>query len=160
MVKPRESTSIRNSLLPCLFYGCTSVSITFFNKAVFSVYKFNFPGILTLFQILFCISALSVAHAAEWYASSHRASTRNRAQQRADDATATATTVTATTAPRPGRTALPLHPDVFHASQIHGAVRASRRDNTAVTPRKAADLAISRRDALRRSTCRRDRPCN
>lgn len=68
MVKPKESSSIRKSLLICLFYGCTSVSITFFNKAVFSVYQFHFPGILTLLQILFCITALSFAHATKWYA--------------------------------------------------------------------------------------------
>lgn len=57
-----RETSMRKSLLVCAFYGCTSVSITFFNKAVFSVYKFHFPCLLTLMQIFFCIFALCSAH--------------------------------------------------------------------------------------------------
>lgn len=61
-----RETSMRKSLAICAFYGCTSVSITFFNKAVFSVYQFQFPCLLTLLQILFCIAALSTANLVKW----------------------------------------------------------------------------------------------
>lgn len=59
-----QSPSVGRSLAICLLYGSTSVSITFFNKAVFSVYKFSFPCFLTLMQISVCILALTVANAA------------------------------------------------------------------------------------------------
>jgi hypothetical protein len=39
-------------LLVCLQYGLVSVAITLFNRAVFSVYHFNFPSTVTLLQIL------------------------------------------------------------------------------------------------------------
>lgn len=39
-------------LLACVAYGAVSVSITLFNKAVFSYYKFNFPNLFTTLQIL------------------------------------------------------------------------------------------------------------
>jgi solute carrier family 35 len=35
----------------CIAYGSVSVSITLFNKAIFSVYKFEFPAFLTLLQV-------------------------------------------------------------------------------------------------------------
>jgi len=42
-------------LLVALAYGATSVTITFFNKAVLSVYDFKYSITLTLAQMLFCL---------------------------------------------------------------------------------------------------------
>lgn len=53
-------TSIRRSFAICLLYGTTSVSITFFNKAIFSFYQFQYPCIVTLVQILVCLFSLIV----------------------------------------------------------------------------------------------------
>ena len=39
-------------LLACLSYGSVSVSITLFNKAVFSVYGFHYPNFVTTLQIV------------------------------------------------------------------------------------------------------------
>lgn len=39
------------SIATCVAYGAVSVSITLFNKAVFSVYKFHFPNAVLLLQI-------------------------------------------------------------------------------------------------------------
>ncbi|CAN8064439.1 unnamed protein product [Agarophyton chilense] len=60
---PTPSHSLTRSLAVCLLYGCTSVCITFFNKAIFSVYEFRFPCFLTLLQIVVCLCILSFAHA-------------------------------------------------------------------------------------------------
>jgi hypothetical protein len=38
-------------LAPCLAYGAISICITLFNKAVFSVYKFQFPAFVTALQV-------------------------------------------------------------------------------------------------------------
>ena len=48
---PNASTK----LLACLSYGSVSVSITLFNKAVFSVYGFHYPNFVTTLQILVSI---------------------------------------------------------------------------------------------------------
>lgn len=53
--------SVWRSLAFCFLYGTTSVSITFFNKAIFSVYEFRFPCIVTLAQIMVCITMLTLA---------------------------------------------------------------------------------------------------
>jgi tetrahydromethanopterin S-methyltransferase subunit C len=42
-------------LTACLSYGTVSVSMTLFNKAVFSVYQFNFPNFVTTLQIIISI---------------------------------------------------------------------------------------------------------
>ena len=42
-------------LTACLSYGLVSVSMTLFNKAVFSVYQFNFPNFVTTLQIVISI---------------------------------------------------------------------------------------------------------
>lgn len=34
----------------CVAYGSVSICITLFNKAVFAVYKFNYPNVVTLLQ--------------------------------------------------------------------------------------------------------------
>jgi solute carrier family 35 len=57
--------SLARSVGLCALYGCTSVSITFFNKAVFSVYAFNYPCTVTLLQIVVCLFFLRAAHAAK-----------------------------------------------------------------------------------------------
>ncbi len=74
------ATPLRKQLAVCLFYGCTSVSITFFNKAVFSVYKFRYPCILTLLQITFCIAALSAANTLKMYVCVTALPTRSNAR--------------------------------------------------------------------------------
>lgn len=48
----------------CLSYGLTSVSITLFNKAVFSVYKFHYPQTVSTLQILVSLSMLWTMRAA------------------------------------------------------------------------------------------------
>lgn len=53
--------SITRSLAICALYGTTSVSITFFNKAIFAVYDFHFPCIVTSLQILVCLLCLTIA---------------------------------------------------------------------------------------------------
>lgn len=49
-----DRASIRK-LSACLSYGTVSVSMTLFNKAVFSVYQFNFPNFVTTLQIIISI---------------------------------------------------------------------------------------------------------
>eukprot|EP00884_Botryococcus_braunii_P004078 jgi/Botrbrau1/13671/Bobra.0378s0005.1 len=39
----------------CLSYGAASISITLFNKAVFAIFQFNYPNIVTTLQILVSI---------------------------------------------------------------------------------------------------------
>ena len=53
--KPSPPTSLLTRLTACLQYGAVSTSITLFNRAVFSVYSFNFPAFVTLVQILVSI---------------------------------------------------------------------------------------------------------
>ena len=43
-------------VISCLAYGFVSVSITLFNKAIFSVYKFEYPTFVTLIQIVLSIT--------------------------------------------------------------------------------------------------------
>lgn len=47
-----SSPSTSQKLLACLSYGTVSISITLFNKAVFSVYGFRYPNFVTTLQIL------------------------------------------------------------------------------------------------------------
>lgn len=56
--------TIARSLAICSLYGTTSVSITFFNKAIFSLYEFRYPCIVTLLQIFVCLFCLTVAQLA------------------------------------------------------------------------------------------------
>ncbi|OSX68343.1 hypothetical protein BU14_2965s0001, partial [Porphyra umbilicalis] len=58
---PRPSAL--RSVAACLLYGTASVCITFFNKAVFSVFHFHYPVLMSLAQILFCLAALRTAGA-------------------------------------------------------------------------------------------------
>lgn len=47
-------------LLVAVGYGVTSVSITFFNKAVLNYYNFNFSNTLTLGQMIFSLFFLVI----------------------------------------------------------------------------------------------------
>jgi solute carrier family 35 len=66
LANPPPPVSMGRSVGLCAMYGCTSVSITFFNKAVFSVYAFNFPCTVTLLQIIVCLAFLRIAHASKY----------------------------------------------------------------------------------------------
>lgn len=51
-------------LVACLQYGFVSVAITLFNRAVFSVYHFNYPSVVTLIQILVSLAFMYALRAA------------------------------------------------------------------------------------------------
>jgi hypothetical protein len=53
-------------VLTALLYGTVSTSITFFNKAVLSVYQFRQPNIMTLAQILLSLCFLQGMKLAGW----------------------------------------------------------------------------------------------
>lgn len=55
---PEHSNLLR--LAACVAYGGVSVSITLFNKAVFSVYHFPYPNLVTTLQILVSIAYMCV----------------------------------------------------------------------------------------------------
>eukprot|EP00499_Haloplacidia_sp_CaronLabIsolate_P010397 CAMPEP_0196772410 /NCGR_PEP_ID=MMETSP1104-20130614/2216_1 /TAXON_ID=33652 /ORGANISM="Cafeteria sp., Strain Caron Lab Isolate" /LENGTH=336 /DNA_ID=CAMNT_0042142545 /DNA_START=1 /DNA_END=1011 /DNA_ORIENTATION=- len=50
-----------SGLAAALLYGTVSIAITFFNKAVLSVYHFGMPNLLTLIQMLFSLAFLVLA---------------------------------------------------------------------------------------------------
>ncbi|KAL3162906.1 hypothetical protein ABBQ32_009349 [Trebouxia sp. C0010 RCD-2024] len=54
-VQEQLPPSNAKKLLACLSYGSVSVSITLFNKAVFSVYGFHYPNFVTTLQIVVSI---------------------------------------------------------------------------------------------------------
>ena len=54
MVLDLDKTTVKR-LTACLSYGTVSVSMTLFNKAVFSVYQFNYPNFVTTLQIIISI---------------------------------------------------------------------------------------------------------
>lgn len=56
----QASPSTSQKLLACLSYGTISVSITLFNKAVFSVYGFRYPNFVTTLQIIVSIFYMQV----------------------------------------------------------------------------------------------------
>lgn len=69
-VPPRTPAPVANvgrAVAACVLYGTSSVAITFFNKAVFSVFHFHYPVFMTLVQILFCLAALRIANALGLY---------------------------------------------------------------------------------------------
>ena len=55
IVQELSGPSTSKKLLACLSYGTVSVSITLFNKAVFSVYGFHYPNFVTTLQIVVSI---------------------------------------------------------------------------------------------------------
>eukprot|EP00164_Ancoracysta_twista_P011306 GFYU01017382.1.p1 GENE.GFYU01017382.1~~GFYU01017382.1.p1 ORF type:complete len:391 (+),score=136.78 GFYU01017382.1:170-1342(+) len=52
-VKETKAQDGNKGLYAALFYAFMSISITFFNKAVFAVYKFPYPNVLVLGQMIF-----------------------------------------------------------------------------------------------------------
>ena len=55
ILKTQDAPSTSKKLLACVSYGTVSISITLFNKAVFSVYGFHFPNFVTTLQIVVSI---------------------------------------------------------------------------------------------------------
>ncbi len=53
-------------LSACLSYGAVSVSMTLFNKAVFSVYQFNYPNFVTTLQIIISIVYMLILESFKW----------------------------------------------------------------------------------------------
>lgn len=54
--------SMAERLRVCVQYGAVSVSLTLFNRAVFSVYRFNYPACFTTLQIVLSIIYLYGFH--------------------------------------------------------------------------------------------------
>lgn len=53
---------IKQRLVACVQYGVISVSLTLFNRAVFSIYRFNFPGLFTMLQMVLTVFYLGIFH--------------------------------------------------------------------------------------------------
>jgi hypothetical protein len=49
MVADGQVTPLQQ-VMACVMYGSVSISITLFNKAIFAVYKFQYPNVVTLLQ--------------------------------------------------------------------------------------------------------------
>jgi len=62
----KDQHSLWGRLLACLAYAFMSISITLFNKAVFSVYKFPFPAFVTTLQISVSIVYMLALHYARF----------------------------------------------------------------------------------------------
>ena len=58
----RDQHSFWVRLSTCLCYAFISVSITLFNKAVFSIFNFPFPSFVTTLQIVVSIFYMLVLH--------------------------------------------------------------------------------------------------
>eukprot|EP00873_Tetraselmis_striata_P039390 jgi/Tetstr1/459654/TSEL_005010.t1 len=50
-----QKPSPLKQIMACVAYGSVSISITLFNKAIFAVYKFSYPNVVTLLQIMISI---------------------------------------------------------------------------------------------------------
>ena len=61
-LNPRDQHSLFIRLAACLAYAFMSISITLFNKAVFSIYNFPFPAVVTTLQILVSLFYMIVLH--------------------------------------------------------------------------------------------------
>lgn len=61
---PPPEQLLATRLTACLQYGAVSTAITLFNRAVFSVYNFNFPATVTLLQILVSVVLMAALGAA------------------------------------------------------------------------------------------------
>jgi len=57
--------TVLEQLLACVAYGGVSISITLFNKAVFSIYHFKYPNLVMLGQMLVTLTLIKVASAYE-----------------------------------------------------------------------------------------------
>ena len=62
-----QDASFLGQMLACLSYGGVSVSITMFNKAVFSLYGFNYPNFVTTLQILVSILYMAILGCLGWF---------------------------------------------------------------------------------------------
>jgi len=62
----QDKHSLWARLAACLAYAFMSISITLFNKAVFSIYKFPFPAFVTTLQIVVSIFYMLVLHYARF----------------------------------------------------------------------------------------------
>lgn len=62
---PVDVTLLRR-LTACCCYGAISIMITLFNKAVFSVYRFTYPNVVTTYQILVSIAYLLILQRLRW----------------------------------------------------------------------------------------------
>lgn len=60
ILNSQAAPSTSQKLLACLSYGTISVSITLFNKAVFSVYGFRYPNFVTTLQIVVSIFYMQI----------------------------------------------------------------------------------------------------
>lgn len=63
---PQLDKSTLKKLSACLAYGAVSVSMTLFNKAVFSVYQFNYPNFVTTLQIIISIVYMLILENFKW----------------------------------------------------------------------------------------------
>uniref|UniRef100_A0A7S1SSC3 Sugar phosphate transporter domain-containing protein n=1 Tax=Tetraselmis chuii TaxID=63592 RepID=A0A7S1SSC3_9CHLO len=59
MVADGQVTPLQQ-VMACVMYGSVSISITLFNKAIFAVYKFQYPNVVTLLQILISIVYIKI----------------------------------------------------------------------------------------------------
>lgn len=55
-VEAKPAAQKAPKVISCLAYGFVSVSITLFNKAIFSVYRFEYPTFVTLLQVVLSIA--------------------------------------------------------------------------------------------------------
>lgn len=62
---PVDVTVLRR-LTACCCYGAVSIMITLFNKAVFSVYRFTYPNVVTTYQIIVSIAYLFLLQRLRW----------------------------------------------------------------------------------------------
>ena len=62
---PVDVTLLRR-FTACCCYGAISIMITLFNKAVFSVYRFTYPNVVTTYQILVSIAYLLILQRLRW----------------------------------------------------------------------------------------------
>ncbi|KAK2078341.1 hypothetical protein QBZ16_003181 [Prototheca wickerhamii] len=57
---------MHDRVVACFQYGLVSVSITLFNRAVFSVYKFNYPAFFTMLQLIVSIIYILLLNRAKY----------------------------------------------------------------------------------------------
>ena len=53
--------TVTQQALACLAYGGVSISITLFNKAVFSIYNFKYPNLVMLGQMVVTLTLIKTA---------------------------------------------------------------------------------------------------
>jgi hypothetical protein len=61
-----EKVSFATRLGACVQYAAVSTCLTLFNRAVFTVYAFNYPNIVTLLQLLISIVYMVFFNAIGW----------------------------------------------------------------------------------------------